>query len=453
MQKNVDMTTGSSFKKILLFSLPTALGLMLQNLYTLGDTLIVSLSRGKEAATGVNLTESLSFLILGFGSGIAAGFGIVLSQYVGAKDQNGIKKSFATSITLGLIIGAIVTVVTVLSAGGLLTLMKTNELYYDYSLQYISAIFSGFAFNLFYNLASQIMRALGDSKTPLVILILSATLNILLDSLLFVTDMSVAWAGYATVISQAISAAVGFVLLLKKFPVLKLKREDFKISFKTAWLHLATGLPMGFQFTITAIGCMIQQSAFNALPDPKYAMAQSTGSKIDNVFNSLLMGAANTMAVYVGQNFGAKRLDRIRRGSFAGMASGAIYTAVATAAAIPLCIPCAKFLLKDAGDEIYGLVLQYITVQSLCYYLLYLLIMFRQCMQGMGYSALTIFGGVTELVFRYIAAVLLAENFGYDGACLSNPLAWFGGMAFFVTAFFAVLKKEEKKQNLSPLAA
>ena len=297
------------------------------------------------------------------------------------------------------------------------------------------------------------MRALGDSKTPLVILILSATLNILLDSLLFVTDMSVAWAGYATVISQAISAAVGFVLLLKKFPVLKLKREDFKISFKTAWLHLATGLPMGFQFTITAIGCMIQQSAFNALPDPKYAMAQSTGSKIDNVFNSLLMGAANTMAVYVGQNFGAKRLDRIRRGSFAGMASGAIYTAVATAAAIPLCIPCAKFLLKDAGDEIYGLVLQYITVQSLCYYLLYLLIMFRQCMQGMGYSALTIFGGVTELVFRYIAAVLLAENFGYDGACLSNPLAWFGGMAFFVTAFFAVLKKEEKKQNLSPLAA
>ena len=140
MQKNVDMTTGSSFKKILLFSLPTALGLMLQNLYTLGDTLIVSLSRGKEAATGVNLTESLSFLILGFGSGIAAGFGIVLSQYVGAKDQNGIKKSFATSITLGLIIGAIVTVVTVLSAGGLLTLMKTNELYYDYSLQYISAI-------------------------------------------------------------------------------------------------------------------------------------------------------------------------------------------------------------------------------------------------------------------------------------------------------------------------
>ena len=449
MKKNVDMTTGSSFKKILAFSIPTALGLMLQNLYSLGDTLIVSLSRGKEAATGVNLTESLSFLILGFGSGIAAGFGIVLSQFVGAKDENGMKKSLAASITLSAVIGVIITVLTVIFAGPLLTLMKTDGLYYDFSLKYITAIFAGFMFNLFYNLAAQIMRALGDSKTPLIILVLAATINILLDSALFITNWSVAWAGWATVISQAISATIGFILILKKYPELRLKRTDFKFSAKLAIYHLTTGLPMGFQFTVTAIGCMIQQSAFNALPDPRYAMAQSTGSKIDNVFNSLLMGAANTMAVYTGQNYGAKKIDRIKKGMLAGMASGLIYTAVATAAAIPLCVPFAKFLLKGAENVVYDWVFRYITTQACFYYVLYILMMFRQCLQGLGYSVLTIFGGVTELVFRYIAAITLAVNFGYAGACFSNPLAWTGGAAFFVISYFAVIKKTEKKL-LSP---
>lgn len=445
MKKNIDMTTGSPFSKLLRFSVPLAFGLMLQNLYSLGDSIIVSLSRGKDAVTGLNLTESLSFLILGFGSGIAAGFGIVLSQYVGAKDQEKMRKSFAASITISVILSVAMTVVTVLLAKPLLVLMKTNEAYFDYACSYITAIFGGFGFIMLYNLASQVLRALGDGTTPLVILIIAATLNILLDSLLFFTDWGVAWAGLATVISQGVSALVGFIIIFKKHTVLRLKKEDFRFDFTFAWRHLATGVPMGFQFTITAIGCMIQQSAYNSLPDNGYAMAQSTGSKIDNVFNSLLMGAANATSIYVGQNFGANDLNRVRKGMRSAMLLGLIYSALAFVLIVPLCIPFAKVLLSGASEKIYSWVFRYILTQSCFYFFVYALMAYRQCLQALGYSALTIFGGLTELLMRFLAAELLAKGFGFNGACFSNPCAWVAGGIFFAVCYVVIIKKLEKK--------
>lgn len=447
MQKTMDMTTGSPFKKILIFSLPIAFGLMFQNLYTLGDSLIVSLSRGQNAVTGLNLTESLSFLILGFGSGIAAGFGILLSQYVGAKNADKMRQSFATSIMLTVAVSVVMTVLTVLLAPTLLRILNTNELYFDYAVAYISAIFAGFGGIMFYNLSAQILRALGDSTTPLIILIISAILNILLDSLLFITDWGVAWAGWATVISQAVSALIGFIIIFKKHPALRLKKADFKFSLSFAWRHLATGLPMGFQFTITAIGCMIQQRAFNSLPDSGYAMAQSTACKIDNVFSSLLMGAANTMAVYTGQNFGANNLQRVKDGIKAALLVGVIYSLLAYGLILPLCVPFGKILLKGSEDKIYGWIFQYILTQSSFYYFVYVLMMFRQSLQSLGYSALTVFGGVTELLFRLFAAMVLATNFGFTGACFSNPCAWIGGAVFFTVAYLVIIKKLEKKSQ------
>lgn len=447
MKKTTDMTTGSPFKKIMLFSLPIAFGLMLQNLYTLGDTLIVSLSRGQEAVTGLNLTESLSFLILGFGSGIAAGFGIILSQYVGAKNEEKMRQSFATSIILTVAVSIIMTVATVLLAPTLLKLLNTNELFFNYSLDYITAIFAGFGGIMFYNLSAQILRALGDSTTPLIILIIAACLNILLDALLFLTDWTVGWAGWATVISQALSAVIGFIIIFKKHPILKLKKTDFKFSFAFGWRHLATGLPMGFQFTITAIGCMIQQRAFNSLPDSGYAMAQSTGSKIDNVFSSLLMGAANTMAVYTGQNFGANDLPRVRKGVKAALLMGLIYSALAFSLIVPLCVPFGRLLLKGSDEQIYQWIFRYILTQSFFYFAVYVLMMFRQTLQSLGYSALTIFGGVTELLLRLFAALFLAKNFGFEGACFSNPCAWVGGAIFFTVAYLIIINKLEKKSQ------
>lgn len=418
---------------------------MMQNLYSLGDSLIVSLSRGEDAVTGLNLTESLSFLILGFGSGIASGFGIVLSRFVGAKDHEKMRKSFAVSITLSVALSIIITAVTVIFADTLLKLLNTDETFFEYASSYIKAIFAGFGFIMLYNLASQILRALGDGTTPLVILVIAATLNILLDSLLFFTDWGVEWAGIATVISQGVSAAVGFIIIFKKHPVLRLKKEDFRFDASFALEHLTTGIPMGFQFTITAIGCMIQQRAYNSLTDRGYAMAQSTGSKIDNVFNSLLMGAANATAVYAGQNFGANDLKRVRKGMRASMALGLIYSALAFALVVPLCVPFARVLLSGASEEVYSWVFRYILTQSCFYFFVYALMAYRQCLQALGYSGLTIFGGLTELLMRFLAAELLAKNFGFNGACFSNPCAWVAGGIFFAVCYIVIIKKLEKK--------
>ncbi|MBR3864285.1 MAG: polysaccharide biosynthesis C-terminal domain-containing protein [Clostridia bacterium] len=445
MAKNIDMTTGSPFKKIFLFALPVAIGYVLQNFYSLGDSIIVSLARGENAVTGINITSSLIFLVNGFAQGMSAGFGIVLSQFVGAKNQDKMRQSIATSLLLTFFISVLLSISFFLLAPTILKVLNTNELFYDYALSYIRIIFAGILFMGIYNLADQILRALGDSKSPLIILIICSTLNLILNSLLFITDLSVAWAGWATIISQAISAGVGFIIIFKKFKELKLKKSDFKIDFNFIFRHLATGLPMAFQFTITAVSCMIQQKAFNSLPNPDFAKAQGTGSKLDNLFSAALFGASNAMAIYCGQNYGANKLDRIKSGVKCSYLVGLIFTAFCFILNLLLCKPLSKILLYGVTNDILKLIFQYTFIQSLFYYSLYVLLSLRQSLQGMGYSSLTLVGGTIELIMRCLAAFVLANLFGYNGACFSNVLAWVGGMITFMICYYAVIKKLQTK--------
>ncbi|MBQ7408426.1 MAG: polysaccharide biosynthesis C-terminal domain-containing protein [Clostridia bacterium] len=447
MKRNIDRTTGSPFKKIMAFSLPVAISFLLQNTYSLGDTLIVSLSRGENAVTGINLTGSLSFLVLGFAQGCSAGFGIVLSQYVGAKNEQKMKQSLATSLLLSLIVGSVLTVFTLIFARSILELMQTNELFIEYSVSYVQAIFTGIIFNVLYNLGDQVMRAMGDSKTPLFILILCAILNLSLNSLLFITDLPSSWAGWATIISQGISAIVSFIVIFKKYPVLRLNKSHFKLNAKFAFKHLRVGLPMSFQFMLTALGCMIQQSAFNSLPNPDYAMAQSTGSKIDNLCSSILVGSANSIAIYCGQNYGAKQIDKIMPGLKAGLVMGLIYSTISYALSIFLCKPLGRLLLQGANESVYGYIFQYLSIQSLFYYVLFILLSYRQALQGLGRSSITVLGGFAELVMRWLVAELLAKNFGFDGAIYSNVLAWIAGAICFVIATHVVVGKLKRKQK------
>ena len=454
MAKAIDMTVGSPFKNIFRFAIPIGLGFALQHLYNLGDALIVSLSRGSNAATGVNLTGSLTFLILGFAQGITAGFGIVLSQFVGAKDVEKMKKSVGTSLVLSVIIALILTVFAVLLATPLLRLLETNEQYIGYSSSYIKAIFSGIVFSVLYNYSDQVMRAMGDSKTPLLILILCAILNLGLNSLLFVFDsLPVAWAGWATIISQAISCLVGCIVIFKKFPELRLKKQDFRFQTKFAIRHLSMGLPMAMQFMITASGCMVQQRAFNVLSDPLCAMAQGTASKIDNIFGSFLNGAGTAMATYVGQNYGAKKYDRIKKGYFSSLGVGAIFTAFSMVLMLTLSVPMAKLLLPASsitGDAntVYDYVFTYAIFQSSFYYFLFMIFQLRQCVQGIGRSTVAMFGGVVEFGMRFFTAFTFAEWFGYIGACLSNPLAWVGGAVYLLIAFIICFKKLDRKESI-----
>lgn len=441
MAKTVDMTTGSPFKKILAFSIPIALGYLLQQLYSLGDSIIVSLSRGADATTGINITGSLNFLILGFAQGMTAGFGIVLSRLVGAKDTDGMRKSVTTSIILVIMIGIIMSIASTLLSRPLLVLLSTPPEFLEYADSYIKAIFSGLTFTLLYNMSDQIMRAMGDSKTPLCILIICAILNIGLNSLLFVfPSLPAAWAGWATIISQAISAIIGYIIIFRRFAQLRPKKCDFKFSAPFVWQHLSTGLPMSFQFMVTAIGCMIQQSAFNKLGG-KFTMAQGTGNRIDSIFSFVLNGVGTAMSVYCGQNYGAGKFDRIKKGFFDAMKAGAILTLIAMAGSLGASYPMSAILLPGESQEVYDLVFKYMLVLSCNYYALFMIFMPRQSLQAIGKGTIAVIAGVLELLMRTLISFTLAVWFGFDGACWSNPLAWWIGAIFLTIAFMYYVNK------------
>ena len=442
--KNIDMTVGSPTKNIFWFTLPVILNYVLQQFYALADTMIVGQALGPQAVTGINLTGSLSFLVLGFSQGCSGGFGILLSQFVGAKDEEKIKKSFATSILLTIIIAILLSVFSVVFSLDILKLLKTNELYIEYANSYIRAIFSGIVFSMFYNLVSQVMLAFGDGQTPLYILIISAVLNLVLNSLLFVFDLGVAWAGWATVIAQGVAAVVGLIVILKRFSVLRLKKSDFAFSITFALKHLAIGLPMAFQFSITAIGCMIQQRAFNLFP-PKYSMAQGTGSKISGIIDSgVLKAFGMAMATYCGQNYGAKRLDRIRAGMKSAVIVGGGIMLSSMALVITLSYPIANALLPSADQEVYDLIFKYVLIHASMYLFLTLIYTFRESLQGMGKSLTATIGGIIELCARVICSFTLAR-ISFDWACLSNPTAWLSAGVFFAIVFFINLRREERK--------
>ena len=443
MRKTVDMTVGSPTKLIFFFTLPIIFNYVLQQLYSLADAAIVALALGDMAVTGVNLTGSLTFLVLGFSQGCSGGFGILLSHFVGAKDEEKMRRSFATSILLTVAISFVLTALALLFSRKMLLLLETNAIYMDYSLAYIRAVFSGIIFTMFYNLASQVLLAFGDSKSPLIILVISALLNIGLNSLLFVFNWSVAWAGYATIISQGVAALIGFGIIFKKIAVLRLKKEDFQTSFGFIVEHLGIGLPMAFQFSITAIGCMIQQRAFNLFP-PEYSMGQSTGSKINGIFDTGVLNAFGTaMATYCGQNHGAKRLDRIRQGVKSGFIIGGGLTIGCMVLAIGLAYPMANLLLPDATKEVHGIVFQYVCVNASMFFFLMLVFFFRQSLQGVGKSFTAAFGGVIELMARFVCAFTLAK-ISFNWACLSNSCAWVSAGIYFLIMFLLYLRKETK---------
>ncbi len=440
MNKNVDMTVGKPTKLIFWFMLPLVLNYVLQQFYTLADAAIVALALGSEAVTGVNLTGSIVFLVIGFSQGCSGGFGVMLSQFVGAKDEEKQRKSFATAILLTVVIALALSVISLSFCREILVALETNEVYIEYSEEYLRAIFSGIIFTMFYNLASQVLLAFGDSKSPFYILITSAVLNLSLNSLLFVTDWTVGWAGWATVISQGVAALVGFALIFKRIPALRLKKSDFTVTAGFVLKHLGMGIPMALQFSITAVGCMIQQRAFN-LFDPKYAMAQSAGSKINSLFDSgTLQAFGMAMGTYFGQNYGAKSWDRIKAGVKAGFIVGTVTAFSSATIAMLVFYPMSRLLLPDVSNEIYSFVFTYVLIHGLCYIFLMPVYFFRHALQGVGKSITAAFGGVIELIARCVCSFTIG-TISFELACLSNPSAWLTAGVFLMISFLIYLKR------------
>ena len=440
-----DMTTGSPMKNIIRFCLPLMLGNLFQQLYNMADTIIVGRFVGKIALSAVGSVGALNFLIIGSVIGLCTGFAIPIAQRFGAQEIQSLKKYVANIIYTSAVLGVVFTVGAVLFTHPLLKLLNTPEEIYQDAYDYIVIIFAGIGATMFYNLLASIVRSLGDSKTPLYFLLFSSVLNVGLDILLItVFHMGVRGASVATVISQLVSGILCFIYVKRSFPILHITKETSKPDFKYIKTLLRNGLPMALQFSITALGSVMLQSCVNGLGADAIAAVTIGGkTQLMIVLPSETIGI--TMATYCGQNLGAKKLDRIKKGIGSGFILAAIYSVIGMCVARFLGPYISLLFISGSETSVITLAQQYINAGSYFYIILSVLFLLRNSLQGLGYSVTAMMTGVFELFARAVGGFIFVEHFGYDAACFVNPFAWIVADMFLFPAFFTVMHKLNKR--------
>ena len=431
-----DLTSGSPLKVILLFSLPLVLGNLFQQFYALADTIIVGRFCGVGALASVGATGSVNYLILGFVIGVCNGFAIPIAQLFGARDYSDLRRHVANAAWLCIAGSVVLTVTTVALTRPMMQLMQTPADILDGAVIYIGWIFAGIPFIFLYNMVAAIMRALGDSKTPLYFLILTSALNIGLDLLFIIPfQMGVLGAALATDISQVISGVLSFIYLSRKFDVLKMQKSDLAYSKKACARLLGIGRPMGLQCSITAIGSVIMQWAVNVLGSTAVAAVTAAG-KTQSLLTVPMESVGTAMATYAGQNLGASRMDRVRQGVNSAMLIILIY-GVASAFVLHFTDVQIMGLFLDTAKEvdIVAMGREYLFWNSVFFVPLGALIVWRYTIQGLGFSTLAMMAGVAEMVARTVVAIALVPVLGYFGAELSNPAAWVAACVFLYPAY------------------
>ncbi len=437
----MDMTTGSPIRRILRFFIPVMLGNLLQQFYSMADSAIVSRTLGIQAFAGVSATGALNFLILGFALGVCSGFSIPVAQEFGAGRYDGMRRCFANGLYAAGLIALTIGAATAILSPSILRLVGTPEDIFPYSLTYIRIIFAGIPATMLYNFLSGVMRAVGDGRTPLYMLILSTILNIVLDLLfLVVFHMGIAGAAVATVFSQLVSGLLCALVIYRRFDVLRIRPGEWKRDFAVWRRLLGIGLPMGLQFSITAIGSTIIQSAVNSLGSQAVA-AVGAGSKMQFVFTCPLEAVGVTMATYCGQNLGARRIDRVR----SGMRQITLIMTIYSFAAFLLQMLLGRYIVLLFVDKSQTWVLDgavhYLNVVVATSFMLAYVLIFRNAIQGLGYSRVAMIAGLMELIGRAFVAFVLVRLFGFDGACFSNPTAWLCADLFLIPAYLVVVRR------------
>ena len=445
-----DMTTGSSMKLILGFAVPLLMGMLFQQVYSLVDTIIVGRFLGVNALAAVGATGSINFLIIGFCLGLCNGFALPVAQRFGAKDYDGLRKYVGNSAVLSVIIGGTITVFTVVFCRNILQIMDTPADIIDLSYNYIVVIFAGIPATLLYNILSSHLRSLGDSVTPVAFLILSACLNIGLDLLFIVTfHWGVFGASFATVLSQLVSGVLCLVFIIIRFDILHLKRDDWRLDPAYVRNLLVMGLPMGFQYSITAIGSVILQAAVNSLGSIAVASMTAAG-KISMFVVCPFDALGSTMATYGGQNVGAGKLERLAKGLHSAVILGAIYSAVIFVVVYFFGENMIQIFLSPTEENAATVLVwakEFLVINAAFYFPLALVNIVRFLIQGMGFSGFAVFAGVFEMVARTIVGLFLVPVFGFVAACFASPLAWIFADAFLIPAFFFCRKRLRKYQH------
>ena len=448
MKKNgtMDLTQGRPIKQILLFSLPLVLGTLFQQLYSFVDTIMVGRLIGTDALAAVGSTYSLNFLIIGFVQGACVGFGIPLAKAFGAKEQKEFQRFYWNGWWICIVTAIVLVIGTALLTNPLLQLINTPEDIFASASAYIGIIFLGIPATMLYNFSASALRAAGDSQHPFYFLLFTSFLNIILDYVFIVPiPMSVAGAALATVLSQLVSGLLNMYWLACKTDLLKQSKDAMPVSVAHIKELSIVGFPMGFEYSASAIGAVIMQSAINALGSVVVA-GQTAGEKIRQMFTLPMESVGMGMATYVGQNDGAKRPDRIKSGIKAGLIIQWTYCIFAWIVIYFGKQPFTTLVLGSNAGEAGELSVQYLAVISCLFFIHGALMIMRNTLQGMGYSTHAVLSGVGELLGRALGGFLAVKLLGFFGICIANPLAWGFALIYCSVLVFIFLRKRLRSQ-------
>ncbi|CDB74698.1 MULTISPECIES: MATE family efflux transporter [unclassified Clostridium] len=448
-----DMTKGNVFNIILGFAIPLLLGMLFQQFYSMVDTIIVGKYLGVSALASVGSTGSINFMIIGFCMGVCNGFAIPVAQKFGAGNFKKLRKYVFNSGFLAIVFSVVMTLIVCVFCRQILIAMRTPEDIIQGAYSYIYVIFLGIPATYLYNLLSGIIRSLGDSKTPLFFLIISSIINIILDLFLIIyMHMGVAGAAWATVIAQAVSGILCLIYMRKKYSVLKFESDELKIDGYCIRRLCYMGIPMGLQYSITAIGSVILQAAVNGLGSIIVAAVTAAG-KISMFLCCPFDALGSTMATYTGQNIGAGKLERISEGIKKSMIIGSVYSIVALMISVFFGKSLALLFVNENEIEILAKVSENLIIIAAFYIPLCIVNVVRFTIQGMGYSTFAILAGVCEMIARALCGFILVPIFGYVAVCLASPVAWIFADAFLIPAYKYVINKSKCEMKIKLVEA
>ena len=443
-----DMTVGNPVSLIIKFMIPMCLGNLFQQFYNIADSIVAGKFIGVNALAAIGSTGSLMFFVTGWLNGLCSGFAIIIAQMFGAKKYDRMRHYVAMSIYLMAAFSIAMTIGFSLANKPILHLMNSPEEVFNDVTAYMGIIYAGLIITGAYNALAAFLRALGDSKSPLYFLIISAAINVVLDVVFIaVFGMGVEGCGYATVIAQGISAVFCLIYIIKRFPILHLERKNFEIAWDSFGRLLKLGIPMGLQFSITAIGTIIVQSAVN-IYGPVYMAGFSAAGKIQNIFATVFTSFGATIATYVGQNRGAGKMDRVK--------NGVRYTQFMiwgwSVFVMFLMFFFGKYLtylfVDPSEQDVVKVSVTYFRTVFWAYPFLGSIFLYRNTLQGMGYGLVPMLGGVFELVARAGIVVLIAGHTSFAGVCLADPTAWIAALIPLIPYYFHVMKKYKNRSRV-----
>ena len=446
MANSKEMTGGAVFPLLFSFTMPLLLGNLLQQTYSLIDAAIVGKFLGINSLAAVGASTSVIFLILGFCNGCCAGFGIPVAQKFGARDYATMRRYVAVGLQLATVMSVVIAAVSGFYCRDILRGMQTPGNIFDGAYDYLFVTFIGIPCTFFYNLLASIMRALGDSKTPFWFLLFSTVLNVFLDLFcILVLGWGVMGAAIATVFSQGLSAILCYLYMLRKFPILRAtSSEDRRFHAGLARTLLAFRSPMGLQFSITAIGSIMLQSANNALGTACVA-AFTSAARIKMFFICAFESLGIAMATYCGQNYGAGKPERILRGIKVSALMMLTYAAATWMILMLGSRSLALLFVAPSEVEILDYTEQFLHISCWFFPAVGLLCILRYAIQGVGFSNLAMLSGVSEMIARILVSLYAVPAFGFLGVCFGDPLAWVAADLFLIPAFLYVYKKIKKR--------